>query len=335
MSRTGNHDITLDPGFYTEHGAYFHNQHLQDPDACMQLVKGYKSIIFLNHESADIQLVRNNGPRTSFRVFGSPFSPRHGLWAFGYAPEQASGLWEQIPLDSDVVITHTPPKYHCDESGTRSAIGCESLRQTMWRVRPSLLICGHVHEGRGAHRVLWDLSSPNVRFKELSTGYWEDPDHNTKKQCLFDLSRRGSEPLQNTGAADYRAEDAQRNLYKATSDAKGVAEVGGQQSISAVRGQGGTASSGRCDAEALVGRMGRKETCVINAAIMASSWPYKANVGRKYNKPIVVDIDLPVWEDRRQDGGEGAHGLDTATTNVGQIHHPSRLPVKPLSNAAS
>ena len=63
---------------------------------------------------------------------------------------------------------------------------------------------------------------------------------------------------------------------------------------SATRGQGGMPPSGRCDLEALSQRMGRKETCIINAAVMASSWPHKGVNGRKYNKPIVVDIDLPI-----------------------------------------
>lgn len=40
---------------------------------------------------------------------------------------------------------------------------------------------------------------------------------------------------------------------------------------------------------------GKKETCIINAAIMASSWPYQTS--KMFNKPIVVDIDLPTWED--------------------------------------
>ena len=35
----------------------------------------------------------------------------------------------------------------------------------------------------------------------------------------------------------------------------------------------------------------RRETCVVNAAVLANSWG-----GRKrFNKPIVVDLDLPVW----------------------------------------
>ncbi len=248
----------------------------------------------MNHESGTIRLTKEDGPQTSFKVFGSPYSPRHGLWAFGYRPEQAPALWNQIPLDTDVVITHTPPKYHCDESGSRAAVGCEILRQTMWRIRPSLLICGHVHEGRGGQRVQWDLSAPNIKFKELTTSYWTDPGLNNKKQSLFDLSRKGQQPLQNTGPFDELAEDRQRNTSKKMPDTNHVAEAVVDQSRSAVRGQGGDPPSGRCDMEALDGRLGRKETCVVNAAIMASSWPYVLNGGRKYNKPVVVDIDLPV-----------------------------------------
>lgn len=29
---------------------------------------------------------------------------------------------------------------------------------------------------------------------------------------------------------------------------------------------------------------------------MATSWPYKSKNAQKYNKPIVVDLDLPVWQ---------------------------------------
>jgi hypothetical protein len=34
-----------------------------------------------------------------------------------------------------------------------------------------------------------------------------------------------------------------------------------------------------------------QRTCVVNAAIMANSW----GGPKRLNKPIVVDIDLPVW----------------------------------------
>lgn len=46
--------------------------------------------------------------------------------------------------------------------------------------------------------------------------------------------------------------------------------------------------------DAFQGRLRRKETCVVNAAIMASSWSQHTWRGKSYNKPIAVDIDLPL-----------------------------------------
>ena len=309
---SGNHDISLDPEFYAEHGMYFHNQQPQDTGACIKLVRQYKSIVFLSHGAADIKLIKENGPQTYFKAFGSPFSPRHGLWAFGYPPERASSLWDQIPLETDVLITHTPPKFHCDESSHGGSGGCETLRQALWRVRPSLLVCGHIHEGRGGERVSWDLGNQNVKYKEHMTGYWEDLNGRNKGQLsLLDLSTESPEPLRNTGAWDFSSDTVRDSELAKLSGARSLLPWTSKDHPNAklkpkpalydgyppVRGQGGELPSGRGDVEALEGRMGRKETCVVNAAIMATSWPYKINGGRKFNKPIIVDIDLPYGND--------------------------------------
>lgn len=244
-------------------------------------------------------------------MFGSPWSPAYGLWAFGYSPENASRIWEKsIPLSTDVVITHTPPKYHCDESRQRGAAGCEILRQKLWRVRPSLVVCGHVHEGRGAERVLWDLETPNVTYKEVMTGYWTDPGDGSKKQSLIDLSSKSSAPLSNNrdwsntdqgssgrDAKMLRLDSSQTWAFK---DRPSYQHVDGPEP--AVWGQGGNPLSGRCDLEALEGRLDRRETCIVNAAIMATRWPYQSNSGRKYNQPIVVDVDLPVRQYEKESG---------------------------------
>ena len=312
---------------------YFHNQYPQDAGACRQLLAD-RSIRYLNHESTVVTLKRDSGPRTTFKIFGSPFSPARGLWAFGYQPEAASALWDQIPLDVDITVTHTPPQYHCDESRDRGAAGCESLRQALWRVRPQLAICGHVHEGRGAERISWDLDSPNVKYKEDVTCYWTEPDPGSKKQCLLDLTTKGPAPLRNTRTVDPPTSANATNGYDTSQTSKagrsdlwkrkqhspwpsytetaeshlpsGAAPLRGTTSeppfsemvelTPATRGQGGAPPSGRCDLDALSGRLGRQETCVINAAIMASSWPHGGLKGRKYNKPFVVDIELPIWE---------------------------------------
>ena len=51
------------------------------------------------------------------------------------------------------------------------------------------------------------------------------------------------------------------------------------------------ATSGPEEAEALK----RQETCIVNAAIVATSYPHRG--GKRFNAPIVVDVELPVWVD--------------------------------------
>jgi hypothetical protein len=328
----GNHDITLDSTFYREYGSRFHNQQAQDTDQCINLLKQSSSITYLNHEAKTIQLTKQDGPQTSFKVFGSPYSPSRGLWAFGYAPEDAEALWEQAPLDSDVVITHTPPKYHCDESPSRGSAGCEALRQALWRIRPRLAVCGHVHEARGAETVLWDLQSPNVKYKEVETIEWKISEVGTKKQVRVDLTSRSQRPLLNDGAvgnisrddvvgqrqrrgqeiidtgdasSDSRSDDPALRLPPVRTPSPppfpGFKSV--KRPISptphppttlfpATQGQGGDSTSGRSDIEALSGRGGRKETCIINASILGSSFPHPT--GKHFNQPIVVDLELPM-----------------------------------------
>lgn len=300
MRAQGNHDIALDSEFYSQYGATFHNQNPQVPEECIQLLRQSPSIVYLENEAANIRLCKDPGPGTQFRIFGSPHSPRLRTWAFQYDAEEAESIWSRIPLDADVVVTHTPPRYHCDKWQNNE--GCEELRKTLWRVRPRLAVCGHIHNSRGAERVRWDLSNSNVRFKETSTGYWQDPTVGTKKQALLDLSSRGGDPLQNDGSSATATDDvAILQQPEKIQPTHGMAHATSLPCLSRTRdqtpalGQGGDPRSGRSDSEALQGREGRLETCIVNAAIMASSYPYTGNAGQRYNKPIVIDIDLPVW----------------------------------------
>lgn len=258
------------------------------------------------------------------------------MWAFGYGPEEAAQLWDRIPLDADIVVTHTPPKYHCDERKDRRAVGCEGLRNTLWRVRPRLAISGHIHEGRGVERVRWDLGASNIKYKESNVVPWHDPGQDNKKLSTIDLTAKSGSPLENDGSVgDYSREETTRpdivrdpvpvlsplndgDLEPLATNSNPSAKLGisritasllaipTQTLPSATRGQGGIPPSQRCDLEALLGRMGRQETCIINAAIMASSWP--RSEAKRFNKPIVVDIDLPVWNKR----------LETSYTSSGR-----------------
>ena len=54
-------------------------------------------------------------------------------------------------METDVLITHTPPRYHLDLN-----LGCAGLLKEIWRVRPRLHVFGHVHSGHGREAVFWD-----------------------------------------------------------------------------------------------------------------------------------------------------------------------------------
>lgn len=325
----GNHDITCDIPFYQQYGAYYHNKKLEDPSSCIALFQSDPSIILLNHESRQVRITYNDGAVATLKVFGSPYSIAHGFWAFGYAPKDASQLWDQIPLDSDLVVTHTPAKFHQDEFGTRGSAGCEKLRETLWRVRPRLFVCGHIHEAYGVEVVTWNLSPSHVQSKEQSIRNCDDPHPNGKKQYLVDLSSRtGLMALKNDGNAVNFTASAQVSRLQdqdteEVGESSGDTMPGSQNKVSLPssrlpllpdpsKAQRPTASSAKQshieqlinlergaynsgdqpDQEAIIGREQRQETCIVNAAYLATNWPHKA--GKKFHKPVVIDLDLPL-----------------------------------------
>ncbi|CRG85839.1 hypothetical protein PISL3812_02847 [Talaromyces islandicus] len=255
----GNHDVTLDPEFYAEHGSCFHKK-LENSAKCIDILKREKyekyTILFLNHESAVVKLTRPEGPRTVFKIFGSPFSRFSGRWAFRYdTAEEGEHLWSQVPSDADIIVTHTPPFGYCDrhhqddEKGNTSS-GCKQLLNTLRNIRPILSICGHVHESRGYERIQWDGASSAVSLAKEPL-----PPINSKKQSLIDLTGKKQPSIRN------------------------LAGVG------AIKGSG--------DAQLI--QKSRQETCIINAAILAKSWPHVG--GKQFNRPIVVDVNLPVCDE--------------------------------------
>ncbi|KAJ5246506.1 hypothetical protein N7468_001489 [Penicillium chermesinum] len=288
----GNHDITLDPAFYSEHGSAFHGTQLVDVTKCMEIFAGASpSVVVLQHEATVVHLSSPTGPQTSFKVFGSPYSQFEGNWAFGYPSDKikdAESLWSQIPEDADIIVTHTPPQSHCDRKPTGINVGCEVLRRTLSRIRPPLAVCGHVHEGRGYERVRWPATLPTAGFENTQVNDAGNitqgplPPPGSKKQSLVDLTGRRGPRLDNDGfscrslAASTMLEHDQGD----SSDSPRISYLGGCNFVDGAKGLDISLSSLR------------RETCIVNAAITATSWPHRG--GKRFNPPIVVDLELPV-----------------------------------------
>ncbi|MBT32585.1 MAG: metallophosphoesterase [Thalassobius sp.] len=83
-------------------------------------------------------------------IWGSPVQPDLIGWAFGVQRGNAMNKhWRLIPKNTDILITHTPPKGILDKSASGMVLGCEELKKKLTYVKPKIHIFGHVHASYG------------------------------------------------------------------------------------------------------------------------------------------------------------------------------------------
>lgn len=135
----GNHDIYLDTQYLNGGGSQSGIDAILPPH-----------VKYLHNSGCEI-----NG----FKFWGSPVSPYFFGWAFNEnRGADIQKHWNQIPPETDVVITHGPahgygdlcPNFNNPIENVR--VGCNNLRQTLEKnINPSLHVFGHVHAGYGVY----------------------------------------------------------------------------------------------------------------------------------------------------------------------------------------
>jgi Icc-related predicted phosphoesterase len=89
-------------------------------------------------------------------IWGTPWQPWFFDWAFNGYPERLQRQWALIPEDTDILVVHGPPRGYGDgvpeDNGVRLC-GCPYLLERIKKVKPRLVVFGHIHEGRGT----WQL----------------------------------------------------------------------------------------------------------------------------------------------------------------------------------
>lgn len=82
--------------------------------------------------------------------YGSPWTPTFLDWYFMKdRGEDIEKVWNLVPDNIDVLLTHGPPYGVLDRVLEGSHQGCEQLLNKVNEVKPKLHIFGHIHEGRG------------------------------------------------------------------------------------------------------------------------------------------------------------------------------------------
>ena len=90
---------------------------------------------------------------------GIPTTP-FGCWSFDLSEGEARGMLEACPAHS-VLVSHSPPYGHVDKAaGTH--LGSHAVLETIERVEPSLVICGHIHACWGQRSILGSTVIINV-----------------------------------------------------------------------------------------------------------------------------------------------------------------------------
>jgi Icc-related predicted phosphoesterase len=85
-------------------------------------------------------------------VYGTPWNTSRNM-AFSCARANIGSKYEAIPLGTDILISHMPPKQILDLAGNGRHWGSEALFDRVTVVKPRVHIFGHVHEQYGGGRL--------------------------------------------------------------------------------------------------------------------------------------------------------------------------------------
>ncbi len=85
------------------------------------------------------------------KFYGSPWTPKFFNWAFMLDRHDMDLVWQHVPEDTDVLVTHGPPYGHGDLAPRGRHAGCVELLWLLSGVAdpPALHVFGHIHEGYG------------------------------------------------------------------------------------------------------------------------------------------------------------------------------------------
>jgi Icc-related predicted phosphoesterase len=88
-----------------------------------------------------------------FKVYGTPHSKIFYNWAFNRNEDQLEDLFDKIPVDTDILLSHAPPYGMLDELERGERVGEVTLKNKMKELTNlKLHVYGHIHTSFGLRK---------------------------------------------------------------------------------------------------------------------------------------------------------------------------------------
>jgi Icc-related predicted phosphoesterase len=111
-------------------------------DALRSACEGWEAATVLHGQGTEID-------GTSFYGLGAGIPITPWDWSFDLDEDEAAGKLADCP-EGGVLVVHSPPKGHCDQSSSGDHLGSQAILEAIEAKQPKLAVCGHIHESWGA-----------------------------------------------------------------------------------------------------------------------------------------------------------------------------------------
>jgi Icc-related predicted phosphoesterase len=96
--------------------------------------------------------------------------------------------WDLIPLNTDILITHGPPKGILDQVNNEQNVGCRDLLEKIKTLNLKIHVFGHIHEAYGTTK------SQGIRF--INASVMNDQYELVNRPIVFEYPELTSQPVQ-------------------------------------------------------------------------------------------------------------------------------------------